>query len=537
MALGNCPRSPLHPLSRYTGMMVLLILFQTGCHSGKYRTATPPLHPAPIRIAFLPLDIPEGGKDQEWIALAIPVLMAEIAENAIDLDVVPLWESMPLALEAAGGSRIIDAESASSVAAHLASEWATHGKLSRVRNTISLTVDFIPANYHSIPFRYMGLLKADSMQPSLIEAVNQFLRYQRAKALNHNKGTAFSAGNLREIAEAVDHEYGWFSAVQPAAAGQMVETLSSRDNRLARLVFNPAIYPQINPGPTLSATHPDLSETQPETSAMAKTIAPPPSLSEAASGPDLLSNHAQLTERAREESPEQAPSESMRPPEPPEVVTRLQPESAPQKTGASSSASTSANTAVANPASPPPASAMTSTVEPKISPPSSIENKELTAPTTADYVIQVYASRDRKSAEAEAARLQNTGLTVRMEEEDLKENGTWYRIRLHGYPSLASAESAAAELKAEGRIKQSWITSQADFVIQVYSSQVRLNAEAVAARLEKAGLAVEIEEKQLGEEDTWYRVRLHGYRSLVAAKSAADQLQAEGIIQQYWIAD
>ena len=51
---------------------------------------------------------------------------------------------------------------------------------------------------------------------------------------------------MKTVAEALDREYGWFVEAEPGKAQEIVEELMRRDGRLARLLFNPKIYPQLN---------------------------------------------------------------------------------------------------------------------------------------------------------------------------------------------------------------------------------------------------------------------------------------------------
>jgi cell division protein FtsN len=61
--------------------------------------------------------------------------------------------------------------------------------------------------------------------------------------------------------------------------------------------------------------------------------------------------------------------------------------------------------------------------------------------------------RDRTNAEADAQRLAKTDLKTEVEEVDLKENGTWYRVYLTGFQSRREASKAARKLQTEGLIR------------------------------------------------------------------------------------
>ena len=47
--------------------------------------------------------------------MAGPIMMGKVVERARDLNVMPLWQSMPVAIEAAGATRTVTPESAASV--------------------------------------------------------------------------------------------------------------------------------------------------------------------------------------------------------------------------------------------------------------------------------------------------------------------------------------------------------------------------------------------------------------------------------------
>ena len=72
---------------------LLFAFSQSSCSKKKVAVATP----TGIRLALLPFNVPAGDKEMRWIALAGPIMMAKASENARDLEVLPLWESMPIA--------------------------------------------------------------------------------------------------------------------------------------------------------------------------------------------------------------------------------------------------------------------------------------------------------------------------------------------------------------------------------------------------------------------------------------------------------
>jgi hypothetical protein len=204
---------------------------------------------SPIRIAYLPTNIPPDNKELRWIALANPIMMAKISENAQDLDVAPLWEVMPAAAEAAGPSRSITPEGAAEIALRLSAKWATHGEMSSVSRGIEVVIDYIPAKATSVPFRYTRIGNVDEIGYGFYDALEQFTRYLMAHPIDLETIRETRLISLRPLAEALDLEYGWFVAADPGKADQVVANLARYDSRLARLIFNPSLYPILESPP------------------------------------------------------------------------------------------------------------------------------------------------------------------------------------------------------------------------------------------------------------------------------------------------
>ncbi len=57
----------------------------------------------------------------------------------------------------------------------------------------------------------------------------------------------------------------------------------------------------------------------------------------------------------------------------------------------------------------------------------------------------------------------------------------------------------------------------------------------MSAKLARAGFTPGIEQADLKEKGTWYRVRLQGYATRSAAVQAGDRLRTFGFIRDYWI--
>jgi hypothetical protein len=220
---------------------ITVLLFLSAC-SKKSRSLIAPS--SPLRIVFLPFNVPEDNKDLRWTAMAAPILMAKICERAPDLEAVPFWESMPVAIEAAGASRIFTEESVESATNWLAAKWSTTGEISSEKGKrVSLIIDFIPAQTNQVAFRYMKRGRLDAIGLRFPMAFTQFLRYQSARPMERTSKEDPSLPSLKELAEALNREYGWHVEAEPAKAQEIVENLARTDESLARLLFNPALYP------------------------------------------------------------------------------------------------------------------------------------------------------------------------------------------------------------------------------------------------------------------------------------------------------
>jgi len=222
---------------------LILIFFQSACSKKSKAVFTPP---APARIAFLPFNVPEDQKDLQWAALAAPILLSEVCKSAPDLEAIPFWESMQVAIDSAGASRIFTEESAESAASWLSAKWGTMGEISAApKNRVAVIVDFIPARSKQVPFRYMNTAKMDSIADGFPKAFTQFLRYLAVRPLEESKGNNPQMSSMKDLAEALDREYGWFVEAEPGKADIVIADLMTTDEDLARFLFNPNVYPQL----------------------------------------------------------------------------------------------------------------------------------------------------------------------------------------------------------------------------------------------------------------------------------------------------
>lgn len=219
------------------------LLFQPGCLFRKHKPPAAPNLPAPVRIAMLPMNVPQGNTDLRWVAIATIVLLEEVAMAAPDLEPLPIWESMPSACQSLGDSRTVTTDIAELTAARLSARWTAQGDLLASSNVLTLRLDFIPAKPSLVPFRFEKQSSIDELTSRFHEAYDQFLRYLIVRPLDEDKIKPFDAKKLKELADAIDVEYGWFVTAKPGAAGRIVEDLARSNPGLARLLFSPTLYP------------------------------------------------------------------------------------------------------------------------------------------------------------------------------------------------------------------------------------------------------------------------------------------------------
>src|SRR5262249_50107822 len=151
------------------------------------------------RIALLPFNVPSDNSELRWVSLGGAVLMAKELEQAKDLDVVPLWETLPAAVETLGNSRTITPEASAVIAVRLNARWVAQSDIGPGPNGYSLRIDFIPGKATLIPFRYDSSTHIDSLTPRLREAFEQFLRYMVARPLGKGGGKPIDQTQLKEL--------------------------------------------------------------------------------------------------------------------------------------------------------------------------------------------------------------------------------------------------------------------------------------------------------------------------------------------------
>ncbi len=239
-------RRPARPGILLAISAMLLLLFQPACFLKKRKTETV-VSTSSVRLALLPFNAPLQDKDLRWGALAAPILMAKAAEQANNLEIIPIWESMPIVRNNAGATRTFTADSAANVANWLSAKWSVMGELITGKNGVTIIIDFIPASNSLIPFRYQKTGKLESFGTVFYDAYNQFLRYLVAKPLAPNRSNATNMAAMKSVAEALDREYGWFVDAEPGKAQEVINELKHSDEPLARSLFSPDLYPALAP--------------------------------------------------------------------------------------------------------------------------------------------------------------------------------------------------------------------------------------------------------------------------------------------------
>jgi hypothetical protein len=237
-------------LSARCGLLLIVALamvfgiFQSGCKKKNKVTMTPVTG---VRIAILPFNVPSGNQELRWTAMAGAIMTAKVSEYSKDIEVVPLWQTMPIAIEAAGASRGITPDSAAYIASWLAVKWSAMGEMTPTKSGVSMTIDFIPARSTQIPFRFTKSGNIDDVGSKLPTAFNQFLYYLAARRMEPVSKQLQTMTEMKSLAEALDREYGWFVEANPGKAKETVANLARSDERLARFLFSPSQYPELAP--------------------------------------------------------------------------------------------------------------------------------------------------------------------------------------------------------------------------------------------------------------------------------------------------
>jgi hypothetical protein len=383
---------------------------------------------------------------------------------------------MPVALEAAGSSRIITAETAAYIASRLAAKWATQGDITSSKDRVQLTVDFIPAKTTMVPFRYEKQASVDSLDSHFHDAFEQFLRYLVARPMTKDESPSIDSTALKEVATALDREYGWFVTAEPGKSDKVVAGLARSDGRLARLLFNPSLYPGIGTPavpqegkPAASTTgdnskspppSPDRQTAPPSTSSSRGDADPSVPKTPAASA-EISGNRAPVKPREPETPPQAAspaPMSNFVPPPPRSFSQKL------DSAGPFARRRLELDNRLTAPSSFAADPSAAGTRPPRMERIRFIRSEKTTpaamnkaSPPAKGFKIQIVALRDKEEAEAIVVRMVKTGFAAEIESADLKERGVWYRVRLTGYGSHEAAEAAGKRLLVSGQIHQFWV--------------------------------------------------------------------------------
>ena len=235
-----CQRSGLCLLA---ASAALILFFQSACFSKKASIDLAPT--STTRVAFFPFNVSENKADFRWTAMAAPILMGKACSQAREFEIIPLWESMPVAIQAAGQNRSLTPETVESASTWLTAKWAAFGELTSTQNGVTMMIDFIPGKANLIPFRYLKSGKIDWIESGVQEAFEQFRRYLMIPQPELDKSRKQEMLSLSSLAEVLDREYGWFVVADPGKAQETVTALMKTDERLARFLFSPTLYPML----------------------------------------------------------------------------------------------------------------------------------------------------------------------------------------------------------------------------------------------------------------------------------------------------
>jgi cell division septation protein DedD len=450
------PRGMSHSVALFPAIVIaVLILSQTGCFFHKKKLpAAPPVPVQPARIAVLPLNTPPEDAELRWLSLGADVVMAKVVQNAESLELMPLWESVPLAIDTLGTSRSLTPDQAASIASRMAAKWAVCGEITPAKSGINLLLDFVPAKETGIPFRFEKQLSPDAMEGAIREAFEQFLRYLVAKPIGKGELSMPDEDLVRSLADALDVEYGWNASADPGKSEKLIATLAQSDAQLASALFNPTIYPVLNrtpakeepPKKTPPADKPQSSAkpapSPPESPPVPAVV--PALENKALSDPPTGADPAPPTISAAEIPVQHIPGNQT-------LVTAEKPTPVFPLAGRT-------QTGRYTPAQPaPPAPVAEAEPPPKPSPAPKPAARTATAEPSRSFAIQVFSSTSKETADLAIARLRKAGLNAEIARVDLGDKGTWYRIRLQNYSSRAEAVAEGERLRSSGLIKEYWV--------------------------------------------------------------------------------
>ena len=235
-------------VSALTAVVMLMAVVLPAC-SKKVKVAIE--DSGPVRVLVLPFIVsPEkSGEDKElqWAAMAAPALLVKASRRLPDIEVVPFWEAMPVAISVAGAARSFTDENAASLANWVSAQWAVIGEIRRTGSASSYTVvmDFIPATSTAVPFRHIRTRRMENVGTTFYIGLRQWLRYATAKQIPLLQVRETGFQKMKPLGEALDKEYGWLVTAEPGAAQPLVNELALEDIDWAKLMFSPTMYPSM----------------------------------------------------------------------------------------------------------------------------------------------------------------------------------------------------------------------------------------------------------------------------------------------------
>ena len=188
-----------------TAIAVIAATTQTAC-SKKVKVAVE--DSGPVRVVVLPFMVSseKAGEDKElqWTAMAAPALLIKASRRLPDMEVVPFWEVMPVAISVAGASRSFTDDTAASIANWLSAQWAIMGEIRKTRSSYSVVVDFIPTNGATVPFRHIKSRRLENIGTNFYLGLRQWLRYATARPIPLLQIKEPGLQTMRAVGEAMD---------------------------------------------------------------------------------------------------------------------------------------------------------------------------------------------------------------------------------------------------------------------------------------------------------------------------------------------
>ena len=227
---------------------VFMASAQTAC-SKKVKVAIEDT--GPVRVVVLPFMVSSvkagGEKELQWAAMAAPALLIKTSRRLPDIEIVPFWEVMPVAVSAAGAARSFTDDNAAAAANWLSAQWAIVGEIRGTKSpaSFSVVVDFIPTNSATVPFRYIKTRRMENIGTNFYLGLRQWLRYATLRPIPLMQVREPGLQKMRQIGEALDKEYGWLANAEPGAAQAAVDEMLLEDDDWAKLMFRPTLYPAL----------------------------------------------------------------------------------------------------------------------------------------------------------------------------------------------------------------------------------------------------------------------------------------------------